>query len=52
MGYEGFMYYELLKSNQTVTAKRYQQQSFNLNRALNQKCLIIAQRKTQNNFVA
>jgi len=32
---KGIMYYELLKSNQTVTAKR-QQQLIDLNRALNQ----------------
>jgi len=40
---KGVVYYALLKSNQTV-AKRYQQ-LIELNRALKQKCLIIAQRK-------
>jgi len=45
VGYEDVMYYELLKPNQTVTAKRYQQQLFNLNRVLNQKRPIITQRK-------
>jgi len=37
-------YYELLKSNQTITAEYYQQQLIDLNRALNHKCPI-AQRK-------
>jgi len=39
------MYYELLKPNQTVTAEYFQQQLIDLNRALNQKRPIIAQRK-------
>jgi len=38
------VYYELLKSNQTI-AKCYQQQLIELNRALNQKRLIIVQKK-------
>jgi len=40
------VYYELLKSN---TAKRYQQQLIDLNRALNQKRPIIAQREGKGN---
>ena len=43
-GMKGVVYYELLKSNQTVT-ERYQQQLIDLNRALNKKRPIIAQRK-------
>jgi len=43
MGYEN---YELLKPN---TAERYQQQLINLNRVLNQKRPIIAQRKGKGN---
>jgi len=42
---KGVMYYEPLKSNQTVTAERYQQQLIDLNHVLNQKCQIIVQRK-------
>jgi len=38
------VFYELLKLNQTITAERYQQ-LIDLNRALNQKRPIIAQRK-------
>jgi len=32
------VYYELLKSNLTVIAERYQQQLISLNNALNQEC--------------
>jgi len=42
---KGVVYYELLKTNQMVTAKRYQQQLIDLNRALNQKRPIITQKK-------
>jgi len=38
---KSIMYY--MKSNQTVTAKRYQQQLIDLNRALNQKYAMIAE---------
>jgi len=38
------VYYELLKPNQIVTARRYQQ-LIDLNRVLNQKRPIITQRK-------
>jgi len=38
-------YCELLKPNQTIIAERYQQQLIDLNRALNQECPIIVQRK-------
>jgi len=38
------VFYELLKLNQTITAEHYQQ-LIDLNRALNQKRPIIAQRK-------
>jgi len=42
---KGVVYYEPLKLNQTVTAKRYLYQLINLNRALNQKRPIIIPRK-------
>jgi len=48
---KGVVYYELLKSNQTVTTKRYRQQLIDLNCALNQKRPIIAQRKRKCDFV-
>ena len=47
---KGVIYYELLKSGETVNTNRYQQQMIDLNRALQEKRQIIEEGNTKSFF--